>query len=108
MSNKQDTHRLMQLHSTVKKYHDRNGEDSEKTKEVAKGIEDAYARAVNQLANTEDGKVFLQILLAYSGVFKYNDNINPTQELVDSVKKRVWLEMIRPYLKKENIMKVEV
>ncbi len=76
--------------------------------EVGKEIELAYTRAVNQLVNTDDGKIFLQIMLAYCGVFNYNESVNQAQDLIDKGKKGVWLKMIRPYLKKENIMKVEI
>ena len=104
-----DTHRLMQLHKTVKKYHDnKNSNVNGEAGEVGKEIELAYTRAVNQLVNTDDGKIFLQIMLAYCGVFNYNESVNQAQDLIDKGKKGVWLKMIRPYLKKENIMKVEI
>lgn len=100
-----DVHRLMRLHPAVSKYHSK---DTQTKQEEIKKVEAAYAEALNHLAETENGRVFLKSLLAYCGVFSYNDQVHPTQEVIDSTKRKVWLEMIRPYLKKENIQKVEV
>lgn len=100
-----DVHRLMQLHPAVKKYHSKEVQTKQ---EDIKKVEAAYADALNHLAETENGRIFLKSLLAYCGVFSYNDEVHPTREVIDSTKRKVWLEMIRPYLKKENIKKVEV
>lgn len=105
VQDKDDMHRLMQLHPAVAKYHSR---DKNVSQEEAKKIEAAYKDALNNLASTENGRIFLKCLLAYCKVFDYNNSVNPTLEVVDATKRKVWLEMIRPYLEKENIKKVEV
>lgn len=59
-----------------------------------------YTNAVNRLFSSEDGKFFLKKLVMYCGVNSFDKQLNPAKLIEDSGKRKVFLELIRPFLDK--------
>jgi hypothetical protein len=66
-----------------------------------------YKRCLEIVFNSPAGLYFAVKLLKYCGIYTYDQNLNPAKMVEDAGKRRVYLELIRPYLSKETLMKVE-
>lgn len=62
-------------------------------------VED-YKTVVNRLFSTPDGLYFLNDLIDYCGINSFDKELNPAKLIEDRGKRKVFLEMIRPYLDK--------
>lgn len=86
-------------------------ENLKKSREQRKNLEkigaeklDDYAKALNAVAGSKNGKFFLKSLIGSLGVF---EPINTKGSVDDIVKRNVYLEKIRPYLSEENRKELE-
>lgn len=64
---------------------------------IKEELED-YKKAVKRLFNSADGRYFLKNLVRYIGIHSFDTQINPAKLIEDRGKKRVYLELIRPFL----------
>lgn len=72
---------------------------------VIERIED-YKLALDRIFDSSDGQLFAKYLLKYTGVF-HDKPLNPAQLLEDKGRRGVYLKLIRPYLSKDVISKIE-
>lgn len=66
-----------------------------------------YKRALNRLFSSRDGRFFLKKLIRYCGIYSFDKTLNPAKLIENDGKRKVYLEMIRPYLEPDVIAKLE-
>lgn len=64
-----------------------------------------YSDSINRLFETRDGQFFLKKLIRYTGVFSFDSKIDGAKLVEDAGKRKVFLELILPYLDKKLIAK---
>lgn len=57
-----------------------------------------WQRCVNVVFSSPEGQYFAKYLIKYINIHGWGDCKNPNQLLEDNGKRRVYLELIRPYL----------
>lgn len=57
-----------------------------------------YTMVVNSLFASEHGKYFLNKLIRYCGINSFDNELNPAKLIEDAGKRKVYLEIIRPFL----------
>ncbi len=57
-----------------------------------------YLAAINRLFSSPDGKYFLNEMKNTCGVNLFDNEINPAKLIEDAGRRKVWFELIRPYL----------
>jgi len=65
-----------------------------------------YRLVLNRLFASPDGQFFLKKLIKYCGVNSFDNSINPTKDVKDAERRKVYLELIRPYLDKTILMEI--
>lgn len=79
---------------------DRLNEDKRKAileEEIAE-----YKSALNGMAATPNGQYFLKKLIRYCGVYSYDHKIDPAMLVEKAALRKVYLELIRPFLEIET------
>lgn len=66
-----------------------------------------YREVLNRLFASPDGQFFLKKLIKYCGVYSFDNSINPTKDVKDAERRKVYLELIRPYLDKTILMEIQ-
>ena len=66
-----------------------------------------YRMVLNRLFASPDGQFFLKKLIKYCGVYSFDNRVNPTQDVKDAERRKVYLELIRPYLDKTILMEIQ-
>lgn len=82
-------------------------EQAEKDNLVAKEERDAWRAAVNTIAETKEGELFLSKLVKFMNLFKDYRGINPQSMAEINGGRAFYFNFIRPYLEPTNIQKVE-
>ncbi len=72
--------------------------EKEKQLVLAKEEEDDYIVCINRLFSSDDGKYFLNKLKRACGLNLFDKEINPAKLIEDAGRRKVWFELIRPYL----------
>lgn len=85
--------------STVEKLL-REHKQLEKLGAIAKEGEEDYRKALNGVASTENGQIFLRTLIEVGGIFDPIDTSSP-HALLKSNERNTYLRLIRPYLNPE-------
>lgn len=70
----------------------------ERREAIADEERQEYITVVNRLFSSPDGVYFLNKLIRYCGVYSFDKTLNPAQDVVDAATRKVYLELIRPYL----------
>ena len=65
-----------------------------------------YKLVLNRLFSTPDGQYFLKKIIKYCGVYSFDNSINPTKDVKDAERRKIYLELIRPYLDKTILMEI--
>lgn len=65
-----------------------------------------YKLVLNRLFASQDGQYFLKKLIKWSGVYSFDNSGNPTKDVKDAERRKVYLELIRPYLDKTILMEI--
>lgn len=73
---------------------------------IAEEVEE-YTKALNGMANSPNGKLFMRKLVRYCGVFAFDQKIDPAKLVADEARRKVYLELVRPYLTNETRMELE-
>lgn len=69
---------------------------------------DEYARAVNALAASDNGRFVLRMIVKYCNLYHVPSGpINPSQMIEDQGKKKVYLDMIRPFIETALLNDIE-
>jgi len=66
-----------------------------------------YQKALQGLAKDVNGEHFLKTLVSYTGLFDVKESPNHAEMLIKRGKKQVYLELIRPFLTKEQRKEIE-
>lgn len=78
----------------------------EKQKELLAEEVAEYRLVLNRLFASPDGQYFLKKLIKYCGVYSFDNSINPTKDVKDAERRKIYLELIRPYLDKTILMEI--
>lgn len=81
--------------------------ENEKRATIQAERAEEYKRALNNSLGSEDGIFILRHLIKYMGVFS-EGSLDAVKLLDERGKKSVYLNMIRPYLDKDVLHKVEL
>lgn len=73
---------------------------------LAEEIEE-YKACLDRLFSSPDGKYFIKKLIRYVGLFSFDTKIDAGKLVEDAAKKKVYLELIRPYLSATTRMELE-
>jgi hypothetical protein len=73
---------------------------------IAENIEE-YKKALNGMAGSEYGRFVLRKLIRYCGIHTFDTRPDPVKALEDNGKRKVYLELIRPYLDAEIRAEIE-
>ena len=65
-----------------------------------------YKEALNRLFSTPDGQYFLKKLIKYCGVNSFDNSLNPIKDVKDAERRKVYYELIHPYLDKTIRMEI--
>jgi hypothetical protein len=87
----------MQIDDIVKKLSDRE-ENRKKQEEVIIERADEWKETINRLLSTEDGKLLAKYLIKFCRVFTPDNSSNQIELVENNGKRKVYLELIRPYL----------
>lgn len=90
---------------TQKLLEDRETKQQQK-EQVIENIEE-WQKAANRLFTSDDGKLFAKYLIRFCQVFEVDNSANPAKLLEDNGKKKVYLNLIRPYLTIETLTYIE-
>ncbi len=66
-----------------------------------------YRLSLNRIFSSPDGKLFLKKIVKYCGINTFDTQLNPAKLIEDAGKRKVYLELIRPYLDKTILMELE-
>jgi hypothetical protein len=62
---------------------------------------DEYKKALNGMASSEYGKLFLKTLLKYCNIFEYNNSLDGMKLIENNAKKNLYVYLIRQFLEPE-------
>jgi hypothetical protein len=96
----------MQIDDIVKKLSERE-EQRKKQQEVVIERADEWKEALNRLLNTDDGKLLAKYLIKFCRVFAPDNSSNQIELVENNGKRKVYLELIRPYLFNQTIKDIE-
>lgn len=68
--------------------------------------QELFVKSLEKVFSTDFGVVFGKYLIKYCQVFTPEDTANPQKMIENAGKRKVYLELIRPYLSKE--LKIEL
>lgn len=74
---------------------------------MLKEEQEEYRNAINRLFSSPDGKFFLNKLKRACGLNSFDKDINPAKLIEDAGRRKVWFELIRPYLDKTILSELE-
>lgn len=69
--------------------------------------EEQFRVSMNRLFASEDGKLFLNKLKRVCALNSFDKEINPAKLIEDAGRRKVWFELVRPYLDKSILMQLE-
>lgn len=81
--------------------------ERERLEEVAIENEKEYKSALNGMAASRNGELFLKTLIKATGIFKDPQVLNPAGLIEDKGMRKVYLRLIRPYLDPSIRAKIE-
>ena len=96
----------MQVDDIVKKLSDRE-DNRKKQQEAIIERADEWKEVINRLLSTEDGKLLAKYLIKFCKVFTPDNSENQIQLVESNGKRKVYLELIRPYLFNQTIKDIE-
>lgn len=73
---------------------------------VIENIEE-WKKAINRICGTHDGQLLIKYMIRHNGLYNVDNSINHAKMIEDNGKKKVYLELIRPFLKSDIINKLE-
>ena len=82
-------------------------QERERQEQIAIENEEEWKKAINTICSTAEGELMIKYMLRHNRLFKPGRSTNQVAMVEDSGKQRVYLELIRPYLKPEIIGKLE-
>ena len=82
-------------------------EAAKKQELTLKEEEEDYIITINRLFASDDGKYFLNKLKRACGLNLFDKEINPAKLIEDAGRRKVWFELIRPYLDKNILRELE-
>ena len=80
---------------------------SKQTQAINKEKLDDYIKALNGVASTPNGQLVLQTLIESTGIFRVDSSHNASKLVEDNGMRKVYLQLIRPYLEPELRKQVE-
>lgn len=83
------------------------GLEKNKREEIVIDRIDDYKAALDRIFDSPDGQYFAKYLLRFIGLYADPSALNPAGLIEDKGKRAVYLKMIRPYLSRDVIMKIE-
>ena len=66
-----------------------------------------YAKALNDMAASQSGKLVLQTLIKACGVFTAKDGVDGVSLIENNARRNLYLRYIRPYLEPTNKQELE-
>lgn len=66
-----------------------------------------WENCLERIAATGDGKYLFKLLIRYCGLHSFNTKIDPAKLVEDEAKRKVYLELFRPYLNKSTLAELE-
>lgn len=66
-----------------------------------------WKKALNRLAATPDGKLFIKVMLNHSGLFAQDDNALHAQQVVTRARSAFYRTWVRPHLDKSLRAEIE-
>lgn len=92
--------------STVDKIVEKHQKQKDKDTKFIENQEE-YSRVLNGFFASDNGAVVAKVILRYLKVFTVDKGLNPAKKYEESIKRDVYLELIRPYLTPEVRAKIE-
>ena len=74
---------------------------------LLKEEEEEYRNAINRLFSTPDGEFFLNKMKRACGLNLFDKELNPAKLVEDRGSRKVWFELIHPYIDKNILRKLE-
>ncbi len=96
----------MQIDDIVKRISDAR-DNAKAQEEVIIERAEEWKEAINRMLMTEDGKLFAKYLIKYCVVFKPSNAQNQIQLVEENCKRKVYLELFRPYLFSKTKQEIE-
>lgn len=93
--------------STVKKLLEQSKE-REHVQELTAEEESEYKIAIQKLFDTPEGILFGRMLIKQTGIHSTKPCVNPTRMVEENAVKVVYNTLVRKYLDKEQIIKLEI
>lgn len=81
--------------------------DRKKFEAIMEEDKEDYINAINRIFASEDGQYFLNKLIRYCGINSFDNELNPAKLIEVSGKRKVWLELIRPFLDKTILIELD-
>ncbi len=66
-----------------------------------------YKTALNGMAASPNGQYFLKKLIRYCGIYSFDAKIDPAKLVADEARRKVYLELVRPFLEPETRNELE-
>lgn len=85
----------------------RDREELDRIEAVLKEEEADYRAALNRLASSPDGQYFFNKMIRYCGINTFDKVLNPAKLVENEGKRKVFLELVRPYLNKEILNELD-
>lgn len=79
----------------------------DQVKDILKEREADYKASLNRLASSPDGQLFFNTMIRYCGINTFDKVLNPAKLVEDAGKRKVFLELVRPYLEKEILNQLD-
>ena len=78
-----------------------------KQQDILEAEQKEYSDAINRIFASDDGKFFLNKMKRACAVNSFDKEINPAKFVEDNGRKKVWYELIYPYIDKEILRELE-
>lgn len=82
-------------------------EDRKKQPDLSEKHKKEFTDACAALFDSPEGYVFLKTLVDFMGILKHNNNMNGVNLITEKAHRNLYYGIIRPYLPKNVIRKVE-
>lgn len=100
------THPLLRQQSYMEGFQQRRAAQSAYEEKIVENQEE-WQKAVNRIAQSNDGKLFLKMMIKYGKIFDPRDITNTVKMVEDAGKANFYLLHVRPYIDKNLIGEIE-
>lgn len=92
-------------HDSIDKLLASRARNQKRQAEMIEQVEE-WKTVLNRLFSSPDGQYFLKGLIKYSKIHSFDNPTNPAKLVEDEGKRKVYLELIRPFLDKTILMEI--